>query len=230
MKRTASRQYIYFICAGLFCFIAASVLLHSFSGRFGQETELTSGLPDMEETIDVSAARTAPDAGAKQVASVSQGAVAVVKWVVYVTGSVKNPGVYEIPVNSRVYQALEAAGGFTGDADRDGVNLAAPLQDGTHIRFPGKNEKDSQPRQPSAANTYDPVQPRDERQRKLNLNTCTAEELKSLPGVGPKTAELILVHRKTKGSFGRVEDLLLIKGIGPKKYDAIRELVTVEST
>lgn len=228
LKMPESRRHIYFICSGLFCFIAAFVLLHSFSGKFSQDTKAASGLPEMEDTIDVNASRTRQDAETRQISPVSREGAANVKWVIYVTGAVKNPGVYEVPADSRIYQALEAAGGFTGDADRDGVNLAAPLQDGMHIRFPDKKEKETQPRQSAAAKPYEPASMSGERLNKLNLNTCTAAELTSLPGVGPKTAELILNHRKAKGGFERIEDLLLIKGIGPKKFDAIRELVMVE--
>lgn len=232
VKIPAPKTHILFVCAGLFCFFTAFVLLHSFQGRFTQDTN--AGFPEMEDTIDVSAPKSAAVSENGMVASVSPGSAAEAKWVIYVTGFVKKPGVYEIAAGSRIYQVLEAAGGFAPDADREGINLAAPLQDGAHIRFPGRNEKDQRAEQPSAAkpagqnlpalNTAKPAAA----VNAVNINTCPAAELTSLPGIGPKTAELILAYREENGSFARIEDLLLIKGIGPKKYDAIRNLITVE--
>lgn len=232
VKIPAPKTHILLVCAGLFCFFTAFVLLHSFQGRFAQDSD--GGLPEMEDTIDVGAPQPAAVSENGMVASVAPGSAAEAKWVIYVTGFVKKPGVYEIAAGSRVYQALEAAGGFAPEADQEGINLAAPLQDGAHIRFPGRNEKDPRAEQPPAAKptgqnlpapgTAKPVAA----VNAININTCSAAELTSLPGIGPKTAELILAYRKENGGFARIEDLLLIKGIGPKKYDAIRNLITVE--
>lgn len=231
VKIPAPKKHIALVCAGLFCFFTAFVLLHSFQGKFAQDSG--DGLPEMEDTIDVGAPKSAAAPENGLVSPVTPGSAAESKWVIYVTGFVKKPGVYEIAAGSRVYQALEAAGGFAPDADQEGVNLAAPLQDGVHIRFPGKNEKNERAEPPSAvkpAGQELPAQNTQKPSAMININTCSAAELTSLPGIGPKTAELILAYRKANGSFARIEDLLLIKGIGPKKYDAIRNLITVERT
>lgn len=223
LKIPAPKTHIFLVCAGLFCFFTAFVLLHSFRGRFEQDT--AAGLPELEDTIDVSAPKAAAVSENSLVSPVTQGSAGEAKWIIYVTGFVKKPGVYEIAAGSRVYQALEAAGGFTPDADTEGINLAAPLQDGAHIRFPGRNEKDSRTEQPSAAKPAghgQPVLNAPKQAAAVNINTCSAAELTSLPGIGPKTAELILAYRSENGGFARIEDLLLVKGIGPKKYDAIR--------
>lgn len=231
IKIPAPKTHIVLICAGLFCFLTASVLLHSFRGRFEQES--TAGLPDMEDTIDVAAPSSAKASGSGQPSSVLQENAAGTKWVIYVTGFVKNPGVYEIAPGSRVYQALEAAGGFAADADREGINLASPIQDGAQIHFPGKNEKEPRPSQPvgfapAKRPEYAQTPLGEPKTAVININACSAEDLTGLPGVGPKTAQLIIAHRRANGDFARVEDLLLVKGIGPKKYDAIRNLITVE--
>lgn len=230
IKISATKTQIFLVCAGLFCFLTAFVLLHSFQGKFAQDSG--GGLPEMEDTIDVSAQKSAAS-GNGLVSSVSPGSAGEAKWVIYVTGFVKKPGVYEIAAGSRVYQALEAAGGFAADADQEGINLAAPLQDGEHLRFPGINEKGSRTEPPSTTRPAGQDQPAPNTPKPsalININTCSAAELTSLPGIGPKTAELILAYRKENGGFARIEDLLLIKGIGPKKYDAIRNLITVERT
>ncbi|MDD4160646.1 MAG: helix-hairpin-helix domain-containing protein [Synergistaceae bacterium] len=224
------RGSYFLLVLGLICFAAATILLHSFKGQFGQDTAgktTVNMMPEMEDTIDVSAP--APASLSQKGASVSSGAVKE-EWVVYITGSVKKPGVYTIPAGSRVYQALEAAGGFTAEADQDAVNLAAMLQDGAHIKFPAKGES-----LPQGHGTSSPVKPAsssgsicaDESGKLVNINTAMREELEKLPGIGPKTAQLIIDHREKNGLYERTEDLLLVKGIGPGKYDAVKNLVTV---
>lgn len=219
LKLTDKKRQTLLLCAGLFCFLTAFVLLQSFKGRFGDEEWV---LPELEETIAVGQQRAAPaeEAVLPLSAAMSDGAA---QWIVYVTGAVKKPGVYEISPDSRVYQLLDLAGGFAGGADREGINLAAPLQDGMHISFPAKGE----PREQLPLNVTPPAKPAAGKSSKvsININACSAVELMQLPGIGPKTAQMIMEHRDENGGFGRVEDLLLIKGIGPKKYDAIRELV-----
>lgn len=123
-----NKRCILFVCAGLLCFLSAFALLQTFKGRFEQASDL-SQLPEAEETIEISAA---DSSGPQSAAEVGHSAA---KWVVYVTGSVRKPGVYELPAGSRVYHALEAAGGFAGDADREAVNLASTLKDGDHIKL-----------------------------------------------------------------------------------------------
>lgn len=219
-----NKRCILFVCAGLLCFLSAFALLQTFKGRFEQASDL-SQLPEAEETIEISAA---DSSGPQSAAEVGHSAA---KWVVYVTGSVRKPGVYELPAGSRVYHALEAAGGFAGDADREAVNLASTLKDGDHIKFPSKSETKVSPQSRSRQPSF--VRPSGssdtaERPRPLNLNTCAAGELERLPGIGPNTARSILERREAGGGFKKKEDLLLVKGVGPKKYDAIRELVTVE--
>lgn len=231
LKLLEKKQHIFFIFAGLFCFFTAFVLLHSFQGKFGQAS-VPSVLPAIEDTIEVGAAIEPSGAAAKQAAPLSSVDPASSKLVVYITGSVKKPGVYELQENTRAYQALEAAGGFATDADREGVNLAVRLSDGMHIRFPSINENCQVPRNSdSKPSALLPVAPSraSVAGELVNLNTCTAVDLGNLPGIGPKTVQMILRYREENGYFRRTEDLLLIKGIGSKKFDAIRSLVTVES-
>lgn len=225
------RNYLLLIL-GLVCFVTATILLHSFKGRFGQETadKMTVNLmPVMEDTIDVSTSRSTPPSQLSSVSSVKSEAQEE-EWVVYITGSVKKPGVYRIPVGSRIYQALDATGGFAVEADQEAVNLAAMLQDGAHIRFPAKGEIVSPQEMPVG-----PLQPISNAgsitlkasEKLININMGNLEELEKLPGVGPKTAQAIINYRDKNGAYKRTEDLLLVRGIGPAKYDAVKNLVTV---
>ncbi len=228
------RNYLLLIL-GLVCFVSAAILLHSFKGRFGEDTagkKTVDMMPVMEDTIDVSTSAPAAVSSSQAVSVVPVNPEAEKEeWVVYITGSVKKPGVYRIPTGSRIYNALEAAGGFTADADQEAVNLAAMLQDGAHVKFPSKGETATQQQAPAG-----PVQPTSNAGSKgpkasevfININTATQEDLEKLPGVGPKTARSIIDHREKNGAYKRAEDLLLVKGIGPAKYDAVKNLVTVE--
>lgn len=217
--------------AGILCFAVAFLLLNSFKGEFGKDTAgLSTEMPQMEDTLDVmpQAAATA-QSGAERVASVAQSAPATAKWVVYVTGAVRNPGVYEIAPQSRVYEALNAAGGFSSDADQEAVNLAAMLADGVHIKFPRKGEVVRQPSAPAAQPARAvPSAPRSPAASgKININTASLGELDTLAGIGPKTGQAIIDYREANGPFRRAEDLMKVKGIGPKKFDAIKDDITI---
>ena len=135
------RNYI-FVVLGIICFLAAAGLLHTFKGRFGQDTAgkmTVNMMPVMEDTIDVSSSEQQPSSQAVNGDAAAPGTEKG-EWVVYITGAVKNPGVYRVPEGARIYQALEAAGGFTADVDvdelfanacarvADGVNDAAPVR------------------------------------------------------------------------------------------------------
>nr|MBP8785427.1 ComEA family DNA-binding protein [Synergistaceae bacterium] len=135
---------------------------------------------------------------------------------VYVTGSVKQPGVYEVPPDSRVHYAVERAGGFSAMADPEGVNLAEKLSDGAHIRVPAKGEAHASGAGNAAASSTG----------RVDINSASVTELQTLPGVGPKTAEAIIANREAMGRFVQVDDLMRVKGIGPKRMEQLRELVT----
>lgn len=234
MHNSDKNKYV-LVIVGIVCFLLAAVLLHSFKGRFGQEEEqqLSSHSITMKDTIDVTNKKSFVVDQTSHASKIDiDSTVEEKRWVVYLTGAVKNPGVYHIPLNSRVYQALEIAGGFAPEANKETVNLAASLGDGVHMHFPRKGEVvDGQSLQMSSTHNspstivsggYGNTD-----KSLVNVNTATQNELESIPGVGPKTAQSIIAYRETKGSFSRVEDLMLIKGIGPKKYDGLKDFVTV---
>jgi len=152
--------------------------------------------------------------------------------VVHVAGAVKNPGIVRIPRGSRVDDAVRAAGGFSSKADPDLVNLAQPLEDGVQIYVPRKGESVTvEGRVGSVSPSGVTVRGLAGRQEtpagKINLNTASAEQLESLPGVGPATARAILEYRKQNGGFQSVDELIEVRGIGPKKLEQIRPYVVV---
>lgn len=140
---------------------------------------------------------------------------------VHVVGAVRRPGVYRLPGGSRALDAVTAAGGLLGNADQAAVNLARVVADGEQIAVPvqGAGQASGAGGGAGAA----PGAPGG----KVDLNTATAEQLDALPGVGPATAAKIVADRTANGPFRSVEDLLRVPGIGPKKLDSLKDLVTV---
>ena len=138
---------------------------------------------------------------------------------VYVTGAVKNPDVYALPLNSIVKEAVLAAGGATEDADLDRINLAAKLVDQMQIYVPRKGEGQLPvPPDGSAPNTADD---------KININTASVEELDKLPGIGPSLAGAIIDYRTKNGPFQQIEEINDVKGIGDALFEKIKDQITV---
>jgi competence protein ComEA len=137
--------------------------------------------------------------------------------VVDVVGAVRRPGLYRLAQGSRIADALTRAGGATGKADLAQVNLAAPLADGEQVVVPrrGAGGAAAGAGSGSASGPAAPVQ----------LSTATLEQLDSLPGVGPVTAQKILDYRQKHGAFQSVDELDAVPGIGPKRLEQLHELV-----
>ena len=165
-----------------------------------------------------------------------------------VAGAVRRPSLYILPPNSRVMQAVLAAGGPTAAADMDAVNLAQPVTDGEKVFVPklGASPPPNIPATlPGAARTLSllpaasAVKPvkvgggshsgkiSEGSGEQVSLNSATAEQLERLPGVGPSMAARIVAYRQQSGGFGKIEDLTLVTGIGPKKYAKIAPFLTL---
>ena len=138
-----------------------------------------------------------------------------------IKGEVKNPGVYQMKVGDRVKDALEAAGGLTEEADSPKVNLAKRLEDQMVIVVPKVGEE---PEAIPAGATSKEVS----KEGKVNINTATVEELKTLKGVGEKKAEAIIEYRKKNGSFQTKEDLMKVRGIGKKLFESFQERIVTQ--
>lgn len=138
--------------------------------------------------------------------------------VVHVAGAVRSPGVYRMKAGARVDDAVRRAGGPLPRADLTQVNLAAEVEDGRQIIVPRRVPASSPA--PSGATAAAPAGP-------LNLNTATLEQLDTLQGVGPATAQAILDYREEQNGFSSVEELDQVPGIGAARLATLRDLVTV---
>ena len=142
---------------------------------------------------------------------------------VHVVGAVKRPGVYRMSPGARVNDAVARAGGATAGADLTGVNLAAKVEDGRQVIVPiaGVGVTGSGLAGAGAGGTAGMAS------APLNLNTATAQQLDTLDGVGPATAQKILAYREAHGGFRSVDELGEVPGIGDKRLAALREMVRV---
>ena len=145
--------------------------------------------------------------------------------VVHVAGAVNRPGVYTLPSGSRVTDAVAAAGGPATDAAVHVLNLARLLADGEQVYVPTQEEAAAGVTGPPSAGRG--VVGGGSAGGLININTATAVELEELPGVGPATAAKIVDDRETNGPFTTPEDLMRVPGIGPKTFEAMKDLVTV---
>jgi competence protein ComEA len=163
-----------------------------------------------------------PRAGATPLPAItpSESPEAAGRLLVHVAGAVARPGVYEFEKGARVVDALRAAGGPVPGADVNSINLARPLSDGERVYVPRKGEAPP----PEAGG---PAGTGSSAGQKVNINTATATELDSLPGVGPVLAQRIVDYRSKHGPFRSVRDLMKVEGIGQKKFDALKDYVTV---
>ena len=135
-------------------------------------------------------------------------------------GAVKNPGVYQVSEDTRLFQVIEMAGGLSEEADADHVNRASFVEDGQKIIIPVKGSENndgltSADTAPSSADTG-----------LININTASADELKSLSGIGDVTAEKIIEYRSSK-AFKSKEDIMSVDGIGSKTFKKIQDDITV---
>lgn len=131
---------------------------------------------------------------------------------VHVTGAVVAPGIYQLPQESRVSDAIAAAGGLLPIADDESINLAAIVEDGAKLNIQKADYYDA-----SSAGTS-----------RVNINTASLDELDTLPGIGPSTAQAIIDYRRQFGSFQRPDEITEVPGIGPATYERIKDLITVD--
>ena len=137
-----------------------------------------------------------------------------------VKGAVKTPGIYDLPVGSRINDAVQKAGGLTDNADSKSINLAQKISDEALVYVPTKGEDISQATQSNASHSKE--------NKKVNLNKASLEELKQVKGLGAKRAQDIIDHRDSNGKFKSVDELKKVSGIGEKTIEKLKEYVTVD--
>ena len=235
MQDARVRAALLFI--GLACLIGSAIVL--FAGHKPQPPPVVITPP--AETDSAATPQTPASAAPKTAARIY----------VDVSGAVRRPSLYVLPTGSRVMQAILAAGGPNAEADMDAVNLAEKVTDGEKVYVPKRGA--SPP--PIAANVTDGSVPmtvpalsgpssavkgakgsKASRSNKLTadsgeqigLNSATAEQLERIPSIGPSMAARILAYRQQAGGFNKVEDLMQVTGIGPKKFAKIAPFVKLD--
>ena len=174
---------------------------------------------------------------------------------VHICGEVKAPGVYELPAGSRIFEAVEAAGGFTQAACQSYVNLALELKDGWKVEIPALGEEPGNgggagtdsPKAADAASaamqgitestagvtgqkgnsTVETAGTGAQSAALVNVNTATKEELCTLPGVGASRAESIISYREKNGGFGKIEDIMKVEGIKEGMFSKMKDKICV---
>ena len=139
-----------------------------------------------------------------------------------VKGAVKSPGIYDLPVGSRVNDAVQKAGGLTEQADSKSLNLAQKVSDEALVYVPAKGEEVASEETGSGAPSST------SKDKKVNLNKASMEELKQVKGLGGKRAQDIIDHRESNGKFKSVDELKKVSGIGAKTIEKLKDYVTVD--
>ncbi len=187
--------------------VAVAVILIGLmmSGNTGEQTAVITYAPSVSPTLEISPQPT-------QNATIY----------VYIVGQVKCPGVYELTSGCMVSHAVEAAGGFSENADREAVNMVEVLTGNTMIKVPAQGESFSEIIISGGLGGSDTGNG-----DKVNINTAGAEELCTLSGIGESTAKKIISFRETNGNFETIEDIMDVPGIKEAKFLAIKEDICV---
>lgn len=174
------------------------------------------------ESAGVIQSEEAPEVCVKDPAETEKAA----EYVVHVCGAVENPGVYTLMPGDRIYQAVEAAGGFTPEAGEDYLNQADLVSDGMKIYVPTLEEVEETRWQDMAGQAADQVSA-DQGNGLVNINTANEELLCTLQGVGGSRAKSIISYREEHGAFQKIEDIMNVEGIKEGLFQKIKDSITV---
>jgi len=192
-------------------FVIASGVLFLYDGRKPSDVRWQTGEETASET-NLSGAES--ETNTKEIESVRAEPEIIY---VYVCGHVKEPDVYALSAGTRLYEAIKAAGGALEDADLQQLNLADQLTDGQRIYVPAEGESVT-----SAEYTEDKTS-----NGLVNINTATAEQLQTLPGIGQAKANAIVAYREANGNFSSIEDLRKVPGIKEGVFGQVQSLICV---
>ena len=200
------------ICAGLGLVLGGCFLLKPLTQAPAKETNLQAEVTTVPKD---SASEKEEKSQKSETEEVEQDLITV-----DVKGAVKSPGIYDLPVGSRINDAVQKAGGLTDNADSKSINLAQRISDEALVYVPTKEETTSQEAHSNATGSKE--------SKKVNLNKASLEELKQVKGLGAKRAQDIIDHRESNGKFKSVDELKKVSGIGAKTIEKLKEYVTVD--
>lgn len=209
--------------------IILSILAASVCILFGCEKKQTVYLTQSktEETLCVKEQDAQPQSGTEPVLETGEDTGRDQEEstiIVHICGAVVNPGVYSLACGSRIYQAVEEAGGFTGEADPDYLNQAESLQDGAKLYVPTREE--TAQGFPETKTQGISLQAQ-EQTGLVNINTANEKELCTLAGIGSSKAKSIIAYREANGKYDRIEDIMKVEGIKEGLFAKIRDDITV---
>lgn len=205
------KRYIFFIVIYFVCMLA---------GGCGGETIVVSEPSESVKNEKNAASENVPSE------EKTESVTSADKIIVYVCGAVENPDVYELDPGARINDALEAAGGFSGDADMNMINLAEPVSDGQRVYFPVQGEDMTGDSQDMNAALETDIYGDDT--SLVNINKAGVSELTQLPGIGETRAGQIVEYRETHGKFSSKEDLKNVSGIGDSTYEKLESHIIVD--
>lgn len=205
------KRYIFFIVICLVCMLA--------DGCGGETITVSESSESVKDEKSVASETELPEEKTESVTSAD-------KIMVYVCGAVESPGVYELDSGSRVNDALEAAGGFSDDADMNVINLAEQVSDGQKVYFPvhGEEMTGNSP----GVNDVPGTDTHGDDTSLVNINEAGVSELTQLPGIGETRANQIVEYRESHGRFASKEDLKNVSGIGDSIYGKLESHITVD--
>ena len=217
MKKVA--PYKWFILGGTLILIVVALLFFKGNKKESSDVLLQSAIGQVTSTQVSSSS----DSSSTTTTSVKDNGYLMVD----VKGAVKSAGVYELPVGSRVTDAIKKAGGFREDADQKSINLAQKLTDESvvYVATPGEVETTLAT---SAATTSTSGTSTQSSSSTINLNKATLADLQTITGIGAKRAQDILDYRESKGGFSSIDELKNISGIGEKTFEKIKDAVSVD--
>ena len=146
---------------------------------------------------------------------------------VYVSGEVNSPGVITLDNSCRIKDAITACGDFTPLADKNSVNLAQKVTDGMQIKVSALSQNQNDKTDDDANLNENTNNKSTQDTTMVNINTASKEELDTLPGVGPATADKIIEYRETNGQFNSIEDIKNVRGIGEAKFSKMQSRIQI---
>ncbi len=222
MNRKTKKQIT--IVTVLLFFLAAGLWYMLRNGGFSEKQENTTELVGVLDSLETEP--TGALSGGKE--SVDNSQVQPETLVVYVCGAVNTPGIYTLAADSRLYEAVALAGGFSAEADPAYHNLARNITDGERIYILSCTETKALDTEQQVAGEDGALPSFTEGAILINLNTATVEQLMELPGIGEARAADILEYRARIGQFTDIEEIMNVSGIGEAMFEKMKDKITVK--